>query len=299
LPKPSKAERENSGAFWSGTITFGLVSVPVDLFPANKSSHIGLRTLAPDGTPLRRQYVSSETGRELSPRALARGYDVGKGRYVLVTDDELERLAPEKSHDIDLRLFVDRNQIDPIYSERGYFLAPAGDSAKAYHLLAAVLETTRRAGIATFVMRGKEYLISIVAEGGILRAETMRFKDEIRSPSEVGLPEKAVAPKELTQRFERIIEQKAASRLPEDALHDRTSEALLKIVKSKYAHKQGLVVRPVSEGVDEGTAPDLMAALRKSLMSGHGRPRKKPTLRKPRHFSAARSRRDARTRRAR
>ena len=299
MPKKQQADQPSSGAFWSGTITFGLVSIPVEFFPANKSSHLRLRTLAPDGTPLRRQYVSAESGRELSPKALARGYDAGGGSFVLVTDDELENLAPEKSRDIDLRMFVEVNQIHPIYFERGYFLAPAGDSAKAYRLLATVLETTRRAGIATFVMRGKEYLVCIVAEDGILRAETMRFKDEIRSPREVGLPEKPAVSAEAARRFEKIISRHAANALPEGELHDQSSEALLKIVKSKQAHKQGLVIRPeeVGDEDDDAAAPDLLAALKKSLSSKHGRTVRSHAAGRPRPNHRLHSRRAGRTRR--
>jgi DNA end-binding protein Ku len=295
LPEKSEADNGSSGAFWSGTITFGLVSVPVELYPANRPSHLSLRTLAPDGTPLRRQYVSAESGRELSPKALARGYDAGKAGFILVTDEELEKLAPEKSHDIDLRVFVGVDQIDPIYSERGYFLAPTGDSAKAYGLLATVLGSMRKAGIATFVMRGKEYLISIVAEGGVLRAETLRFQDEIRTPEDIGLPEKSNASKALVHQFEKIIDHHAANALPQDELHDKTSQSLLRILKSKQARKHGLIVRPTSE--QEAAAPDLLAALKKSLAVTHGRSRKSSTTNRPGHFRRVSSRRHAGARR--
>jgi DNA end-binding protein Ku len=291
LPKKREADQESSGAFWSGTISFGLVSIPVELYPAKKSSHVGLRTVAPDGTPLRRQYVSAETGRELSPKSLVRGYDHGKSGFVVVTDEELEKLAPEKSRDIDLRVFVDSNKIDPIYSERGYFLAPTEESTKAYRLLATVLEKAKKAGIATFVMRGKEYLIAILSEGGILRAETLRFSDEIRTPADVGLPKAPAAPKELIRRFESVIEHQAAKSLDQDELHDKSSEALLKVIKSKQAHKQGLVSRPASPEEASEAAPDLMAALKKSLSATHGRARRAPRAKRSRPVHRDRSRR--------
>src|SRR5688572_6294860 len=101
--------------FWSGTISFGLVSVPVNLFPANRDSRVGLRMLGPDDEPLHRRYYSARTGRELSDDDLIRGYEHQKGRYVTVTDEELERLAPEQTRDIDLRRFVDENAIRPEY----------------------------------------------------------------------------------------------------------------------------------------------------------------------------------------
>lgn len=265
-------EQPGVKSFWSGTISFGLVSIPVDLFPANRSSHVALRTLAADGTPLRRRYFSSQTDRELAPRAMVRGYETEKGRYVVVTDEELDKLAPDKSRDIDLRRFVNADQIPPIYFERGYFMAPAAEATKAYQLLAKIIEKTHRAGLATFVMRGKEYLIAIVSENGILRAETMRFKDEIRTPADIGLPEKREVPAELTRRFERIIKEDSKPELSPDELHDETSAALLKIVKGKETQKKDVIVSEEAEAGGE-TAPDLLQVLKQSL-AGHGQGRR-------------------------
>lgn len=179
--------------FWSGVITFGLVSMPVSLFPANRQTRISLRMLSADGNPLSRRYYAPLTGHELSDRQMIRGYEIEKDEYIAVTDEELERLAPEKSRAIDLLRFVDAQQILPMYFERAYFLIPGEASEKAYRLLATTMEKTKRAGIATFVMRGKEYLVAILAENGILRAETLRFADEIRFPKDVGLPENGKA----------------------------------------------------------------------------------------------------------
>lgn len=113
-----------------------------------------------------------------------RGYEVEKDRFILVDDEELVALAPEKSQEIDLKRFVELSEIDPVYFERAYFLAPDRDAVKAYRLLARTMEEAGRAGIATFVMRGKEYLVAIIAEQGFLRAETLRFHDELRIPGD-------------------------------------------------------------------------------------------------------------------
>src|SRR2546421_590780 len=136
---------------------------------------------------------------------MVRGFEYEKGKYVIVTDEELERLAPEQSRDIDLRKFVDLESIPPLYFDRSYFLAPSQGSEKAYRLLAETMEKNKLAGMATFVMRGKEYLVAIFPENGILRAETMRFADELRSPKEVGLPEKKKVPAATVKKFERLI----------------------------------------------------------------------------------------------
>jgi len=278
LPKKHEIEHPQSaaGEFWSGTISFGLVTIPVNFYPANRSSHLGLRMLAPDGTPLERRYCSSVSGKELAPQEMVRGYELEKDRYVVVTDKELEELDPEKSRDIDLRRFVPMDDITPIYFERGYFLGPGGKSTKAYQLLAATMEKTRRAGIATFIMRGKEYLTAIVAENGILCAETMRFKDEIRTPEDIGLPQKQAVAAEKVRHFEQIINKHAEAELSRAELHDETSAALLEIIKAKQAHKENVIVS--GEAKEEAAEDDLVAGLKRSL-TGHRRRRASPRAR--------------------
>ena len=155
VEQEQEQEEGRARSFWSGTITFGLVSVPVELYPASRLQRVSLRMVGPDGTPLARRYFCSKDRKALDWDDIVRGYEIEKDEYVVVTDDELERLAPEKTRDIDLRLFVDVSEIDPMYFERAYYLTPGGNSTKAYRLLAATMEATGRAGIATFVMRGK------------------------------------------------------------------------------------------------------------------------------------------------
>ena len=267
MPEEELDQQPSMRPFWSGTISFGLVSISVDLFPANRSSRVALRMLAPNGSPLRRRYYSSKTDRELAPEQMVRGYEIEKDKYIVVTDEELDKLAPGKSQDIDLRRFVNKDAISPLYFERGYFLAPAEGSTKAYQLLAAVMEKTGRAGMATFVMRGKEYLTAIVAENGILRAETMRFKDEIRTPEDIGLPEKAKVSEQLVHRFEQMIMKKAAQELPRDQLHDETAAALLEVVKKKQTRKENIVESGEAEGREQPQV-DLVEVLKKRL-AGH------------------------------
>src|SRR5437763_9675092 len=145
--------------FWSGTLTFGLVSVPVDLYPGNRTNRAPLRMLSPEGEPLARRYYSQKSGDDLQDDDMVRGFEFEKDRYVIVTDEELERLAPEQSRDIDLRRFVPLEDVSPLYFDRSYFLAPSEGSEKAYRLLAQTMEKQKLAGLATFVMRGKEYLV--------------------------------------------------------------------------------------------------------------------------------------------
>jgi len=271
--------------FWSGTITFGLVSIPVGLFPASRSRQgVGLRMVAgDDGAPLQRRYVCSKDDKPLDWDDIVRGYEIEKDKYVVVTDDELEALAPRKSRDIDLRLFVDRSEIDPKFFERGYFLAPAGGSNKAYRLLAEVMERSGRAGVATFVMRSKEYVIAIIAENGILRAETLRFADEIRSADDVGLPEHKKVKAAEVKKFEAAIQARAKKVDFHEFLDDyeKRIEDLAKRKQKK--HEDVIRVSEPEEATDAGGGEvvDLLEVLSRSLGKGGGRKpaRKAPTKR--------------------
>ena len=262
----SSASDEDGGGgvrpFWSGTITFGLVSVPVNLYPATRTNRAPLRMIGPEGEPLSRRYYSEKTGKDLEADDMIRGYEIDKEKFVTVTDEELERLAPEKTRDINLTLFVKEESIPPVYFERGYFLSPAGNSEKAYKLLAEAMKERGDTGIATFVMRGKEYPVAIFSDNGILRAETMRFPDEIRSAKEVGLPEKPKTNPTTVRKFETLIKKKTKRTFTPDK--DEETAQLLKLVKKKEANKSNVVQIKDSE-VSEGKVIDLVDVLKRTL----------------------------------
>lgn len=264
--KAEVVDEEQGGVrpFWSGTLTFGLVSVPVNLFPATRNNRASLRMLGPEGEPLARRYYSQKTERDLDADQIVRGFEIKKDKFVVVTDDELERLAPEKTRDIDLKLFVDEKSIPPIHFDRGYYLTPAASSEKAYRLLAESMAKQGKAGIATFVMRGKEYLVAIFSDHGILRAETMRFLDELRTPKEVGLPDKPKLPKATVSKFERLISGKSKKQMTRSRLRDEQTQRLLKLVKKKSAQRKN-VVKVETEARQEGKVIDLVQVLKKSL----------------------------------
>jgi len=255
-------------SFWTGTITFGLVTVPVALYAATRPRGIALKMIAPDESPVQRRYVCSKDGELLDADDIVRGYEIEKGKFVVVSDDELEAVEPRKSREIDLRLFVDRDDIDPMYYDKAYFLVPGGGTNKAYRLLAEVMEKKNQAGIATFVMRAKEYLVAIIAENGILRAETLRFEDEVRKPGDVGLPEPAKVPPADVKKFEAQI-ARHAKKLDLHELIDDYSERLEKLVAQKEKKKEDIVRAPEeSSDEDEGGGAevvDLLAVLSRSL----------------------------------
>ncbi|MBW3566304.1 MAG: Ku protein [Acidobacteria bacterium] len=279
MPKGEDKGKEKgarSRAFWSGTISFGLVSVPVEFYPANVSNPVGLRMLAPDGTPLERRYYCTKDGDHVSWNELTRGYELD-GEIVEVTEEELEAVEPAKSRDIDLRNFVPRKELDPMFFRRAYYLAPAGQSVKAYRLLVEAMEASDRAGIATFVMRGKEYLVAIISEDGLLRAETLRFEDEIRKITDVGLPEGKPKKTEV-KKFDKAIRDLTAKKLDLDQLHDDWSLKVREYVTAKFEEGEDVVessVKARSDDEEGGELIDLMEALRRSLGDA-GKNAKKP-----------------------
>jgi DNA end-binding protein Ku len=258
-------------SFWSGTLTFGLVSIPVDLYVATRSGRVGLRMLAPDGHPLRRRFYCSKEGRQVPSEHLVRGFELEDGSHVVVTDEEIESVAPERSRDIDLERFVPVAEIDPMFFDRPYVLAPAGESTKAYRLLATVMEESGRAGIATFVMRGKEYLIAILPANGLLRAETLRFADELRSAEDVGLEDLGRPSATVVRKLEKAIAALAADEIDPGELEDPWTERLRAIAEKK--RRKGEDVYEVGEeaAAEEGAEViDLMAVLKRSLSQGGG-----------------------------
>ena len=162
-------------SFWSGTISFGLVSIPVDFYAAARARHTSMKMVDAEGHPLGRRYVSASTGKPLEADQIVRGYESDSGKTVVVTDAEFESAAPEVSRDIELIRFVPLEQIPPSCFVRPYFLAPTQRAGKAYTLLAETMERSGKVGIVRLVMRGHEYLVSIIDDHGILRAETLRF----------------------------------------------------------------------------------------------------------------------------
>ena len=256
-------------SFWSGTITFGLVSIPVDLLSAVRPRQTALKLVDKAGHALGRQYHCSKEGTKLENDELVRGYETADGQIVEITDAEFASVAPEMSGDIEMRSFVPLAQIPPLYFQKPYFLAPSGKSARAYHLLAATMEKTGRVGIGSFIMRGHEYLVAIVADHGVLRADTLRYADEIRTPEDVGLPKRAKAGKHVAE-LEKEIESLTRSELDASELDDQEAQALQQLVEEKQKDSANIIHQSGLEEADADSAGgakviDLMAILRKSL----------------------------------
>lgn len=266
---PEDLKRAQGRSIWSGSISFGLVTVPVQLFSATRRRPVSLRMLGPEGTPLARQYVCPKDGEVLSGDDIERGYETSKGKFVVVTDEELEALAPRRSRDIALERFVPREQIDPAYFVRSYFLVPDEGQTKAYRLLAETMEATGRAALGNFVMRDKAYAVAIFADEGILHAETLRFADEVRTAEDLGLPEPKVVKKKVAQ-MAKLVKQLSETRLKESELRDESTARHLELARRKHARGEDVVEAPEEAGIEEPDGVnviDLMALL-KARMRG-------------------------------
>lgn len=273
-PEP-QPEEESSGArvrsLWSGTITFGLVSIPVDLLTAVRPRQTAMKLVDTHGHALGRQYHCSKEGKRLDYDELVRGYETDDGKMVVITDQEFESVAPEMSADIELRSFVPLEQVPALYFQKPYFLAPAGKSAKAYVLLAETMKRTGRAAIGSFVMRGHEYLVAIVADNGVLRLDTLRYADEIRKPEDIGLPKPAKVPSAKVTQFSKEIEALAHKELDIAELEDRDAKKLQSLVAAKQKerddviHPKGAAAAEDTEDGEGAKVIDLMEVLRKSL----------------------------------
>ncbi|MDY6946693.1 MAG: Ku protein [Pseudomonadota bacterium] len=274
--EPAAPEEQESGgarvrSLWSGTITFGLVSIPVDLLTAVRPRQTALKLVDTEGHALGREYHCSKEDKRLDYDDLVRGYETDDGKMVVITDKEFESVAPEMSADIELRSFVPLEQIPALYFQKPYFLTPAGKSAKAYVLLAATMERTGKVAIGSFVMRGHEYLVAIVPDNGVLRADTLRYADEIRTPESIGLPKRGkVAAAKVTQ-FSKAIEELIQKELKVSELEDREAEELQTLVRTKQKDKDAVVHPKGADAVEQSESGegakiiDLMEVLRKSL----------------------------------
>jgi DNA end-binding protein Ku len=259
------AEAAMPRGLWSGTLSFGLVTIPVQLYSATRSTRRSLRMLSPDGTPLARRYFT-EQGKALDNDELARGYELESGDFVIVEDEELERLLPDQSRDIDLSRFVPAGSIPPLYFERAYILSPAEGGSSAYRLLAATMEGLDKAGIATFVMRERQYVVAIRAHNGILWAETLRFQDELRDKESVGLTAHEPSPSALKEMRGALKALKKA-RVAERELADSYWQRVEKLAAKKKADQRDVVSARAESAPEESTAEviDLMEVLKRSL----------------------------------
>ncbi|NED96923.1 Ku protein [Phytoactinopolyspora alkaliphila] len=259
---------------WSGSISFGLVNIGVGLYSATENRDVSFHQFE-KGTDkrVRNKRVAEGTDREVAYEDITKGYETESGEHVIITQDELESVQPETSRAITIDDFVELAGIDPIYYQRSYYLAPRGEEHQhAYALLRDAMKDSGLAGIATLVMRNKQYLAAIRAQDDVLVLTTMHFADEIRQPRDVAddIPGRRKLPKKEFDTAVQLIKQLSTDWKPE-SYHDTYREQVLRVVEQK-AKGQEVDVEEAPE--PQGDVIDLVAALEQSIQKardGQGR----------------------------
>jgi DNA end-binding protein Ku len=257
-------------SIWTGAISFGLVNVPVKLYSAVSSKSVRFHQLhAEDGGRIKQKRVCSQDGEEVPYEEIVKGYEIGPDRYVIITPEELESLDPKASRTIDIEDFVELDEVDPIYFDHPYYLAPATGAAKSYRLLHQAMLDSGKAAVARMVMRQKQYLCALRAmEDGAMALSTMNYGDEVVDPETIDELD-AAAEADASDREVAMARQLIDSLTTEwdpAKYHDTHRERVVELIERKAAGEE-ITVQPEEEPEQ---VPDLMAALEASLAAVGG-----------------------------
>jgi len=260
-------------AIWSGSISFGLLNVPVRLYSAVSKQTVRFRELREgDGSRVKHKRVAESDGKEVPYEKIVKGYEYAPDQYVILTKDELSELDPKRTRAIEIQDFVDLDDIDPIYFEQPYFLGPDKGAERAYALLVQAMTEARKVAVARFVLRNKEHLAAIRPLDDTLTLTTMRFHDEVSSPDDldddVFGDEKPKKPEKRELEMAKQLIESLTSDFDPDKYRDEYREELLDLLQKKAEGEE--VVSAPTEEPKPTKAPDLMAALEESLAAVRG-----------------------------
>jgi DNA end-binding protein Ku len=253
-------------AIWSGSISFGLLNVPVKLYSAVARKNVSFRELrASDGSRVRHKRVAEADGKEVAYEDMVKGYEISPDQYVVITRDELDALDPKKSRAIEIEDFVSLDEIDPIYFDHPYYLGPDKGAERAYALLVQAMEDERKVAVARFVLRNRESLAALRAMDGVLTLTTMRFADEVVTPEELGdvVPDDIEQPKKRELDMAKALVGQLEASFEPGKYRDEYREELIAMIERKAEGED--VLESVTEAPTPTRAPDLMAALEESL----------------------------------
>lgn len=248
---------------WSGTISFSLVAIPVRLVTAVATGRVSFRLLhSKDYSPLTRKMFCPEEGTMVPPDEIVRGYEILPGKFILMTDEELESVSPERSRTIEIIDFIDAKEVDPIYYDHPYYLVPSKGGEKAYQLLVEVMRRTNKAGLAKFVLAEREYLVAVTSREGVLALTTLHYSDEILPDNEI-VPKKGTFGADEVSRIRENIEQMIEDFNP-GKYTDGRRKKLMDLVAAKAKEQAPVEAPAIAEEEGEGPA-DLVAALEESM----------------------------------
>lgn len=250
-------------SIWTGTIGFGLVQVPVRMVTATRNKDVSFNQIDREtGSRVRVKRVSESTGEEVGSDRIVKGFEISKGRYVVIEPTELDAIAPTSSHTIEIEEFVDLSSIDPLYFESSYYLAPDPKALKPYRLLVDAMSEMNKVAVGKVVIRTKERLVAIRPLDGVLVISTMRYADEVVDAGEI-VPEDAdeLSTKELAMARQ-LVETLTVDEFAPDKFHDTYREAVLALIDKKAAGEE--IVAPAA-AAEPAPVLDLVAALEQSL----------------------------------
>ena len=252
-------------AIWKGSISFGLVNIPIALYPATRREELKFRLLRKsDLSPVNYKRVAEKDGKEVSWDQIVKGYEYEKGKYVVLKDEDFERVDLEATQTVDIQDFVDQEEIDPMFFYKPYYLEPQKGGDKAYALLRDALKDSGKVGIAKVVIKTREYLAGVKPEDGVLVLELMHFADELADPGKLHIPKKIEVGKREMNMAKSLIDSMSSKWNPEK-YRDDYREALMEVIEEKVEAGGKEIEEKPKKAPKPTKVIDLVSVLQKSL----------------------------------
>jgi DNA end-binding protein Ku len=252
-------------AIWKGSISFGLVNIPIALYPATRREELKFRLLRKsDLSPVNYKRVAEKDGKEVSWDQIVKGYEYEKGKYVVLKDEDFERVDLEATQTVDIQDFVDQEEIDPMFFYKPYYLEPQKGGDKAYALLRDALKDSGKVGIAKVVIKTRQYLAGVKPEDGALVLELMHFADELADPGKLHVPKKTEAGKREMNMAKSLIDSMSSKWNPEK-YKDDYREALMEVIEEKVEAGGKEIEEKPKKALKPTKVIDLVSVLQKSL----------------------------------
>jgi DNA end-binding protein Ku len=258
-------------AIWKGSISFGLVNIPIALYPATRREELKFRLLRKsDLSPVNYKRVAEKDGKEVSWDQIVKGYEYEKGKYVVLKDEDFERVDLEATQTVDIQDFVDQDEIDPMFFYKPYYLEPQKGGDKAYALLRDALKNSGKVGIAKVVIKTRQYLAGVKPEDGTLLLELMHFADELADPGKLHVPKKTELGKREMNMAKSLIDSMSSKWNPEK-YRDDYREALMDVIEEKVEAGGKEIEEKPKKALKPTKVIDLVSVLQKSLEQAGGK----------------------------
>jgi DNA end-binding protein Ku len=252
-------------AIWKGSISFGLVNIPIALYPATRREELKFRLLRKtDLSPVNYKRVAEKDGKEVAWDEIVKGYEYEKGKYVVLKDEDFQRVDLEATQTVDIKDFVDQEEIDPMFFYKPYYLEPQKGGDKAYALLRDALKDTNKVGVAKVVIKTRQYLAGVKPEDGVLVLELMHFADELADPEKLHVPKKMEVGKREMNMAKSLIDSMASKWEP-DKYKDDYREALMEVIEEKVEAGGKEIEEKPRKAPKPTKVIDLVSVLQKSL----------------------------------